>query len=113
MKPAEGDERAAIARILASYDSAEQRRAVSEALGVSVSQVSRWYRGLDQLRPNQVFMLEEALDLDAGTISRELGYEPVNSRIGVEAAIREDPRLDATGRRVLLAAYRELRRPRA
>lgn len=87
---------------------------VAEVSGESVSEaaVSLWLLGRSEPSRQKVFAMEQVLEVRPGTLSRLLGYLPVGARTLATAdeAIRADPNLSRTAKRVLLAAYREARR---
>ena len=74
---ADDEDKRAIADALCHHDGPEHRKAIAGALGVTVSQVSRWYRGLDRMTPRQVFATESALGLDPGELSAVAGFAPL------------------------------------
>lgn len=72
--------------------------------------VTRWVIGENIPDPEVVFCIEELLRLPGGSLSRFLGYLPVEA---VEAgtvlgAVEADVGLTALGRRVILKVYEEL-----
>src|SRR5689334_21960539 len=107
---AHDEDKRAIADALREHDTAEQRRAIAEALEVSTSQVSRWYRGLDRMTPRQVFAAEGALGLEPGALSTVAGFAPVGASPSVSVAITNDGRLGERDRRILQLLYREMTR---
>lgn len=72
--------------------------------------VSQWLLGKTEPAPKTVFAIEQALGVNPGTLSRLLGYLPPSTRSAttVRDAIAADPKLTATGRRVIAAVYEEL-----
>lgn len=89
----------------------EVARLVDRPQPYAQTAVSGWIVGANGVEPDVAFAMERALGLRPGDLSRHLGYLPVAARpepVGVEAAIAADPRLSATLKRALLAAYREL-----
>jgi len=87
------------------------REHLAEPLGITPQAVSKWYTGDSAPREaDRVFLIEELLELPAGTLSRFLGYLPVEAvtTTTVTQAIEADPALDDRDRRVLLATYREM-----
>jgi hypothetical protein len=76
----------------------------------TASAVTMWVNGDTEPTRPKVWAIEEALETRPGALSRLLGYLPIDARpvASVPAAIEIDPRLDAEGRRVLMAVYRTL-----
>ena len=105
---ADDEDKRAIADALCHHDGPEHRKAIAGALGVTVSQVSRWYRGLDRMTPRQVFATESALGLDPGELSAAAGFAPLAPAPSVAIAIGADGRLDERDRRILRLLYREM-----
>jgi transcriptional regulator with XRE-family HTH domain len=89
-------------------DSGLSQAAVGELVGVTGSAVGQWETGKIEPGRDTVFSLERALDLDAGRLSRDLGYLPPDplDRPDVVAAIEADPRLSDQARVMLIALYR-------
>jgi transcriptional regulator with XRE-family HTH domain len=89
---------------------------VSQAkLGVAVGRaqttVSDWVLGNAEPPASVVFDLERILALAPGTLSRHLGYLPLEVyRPTFEDAVRVDPDLTQRERAFLLAGYRALKR---
>lgn len=101
----------AVSAALASADVTASE--VADQLHVSYDTVRRWAREGMAPDPLTVFGLEVLLDLPPGELSRHLGYRPVDSGVSVVDAIEADPRLDDTGRAMLLGAYRGIpKKPR-
>lgn len=78
------------------------------------STVSGWEAGESIPPPDTVFALERVLDLPPGSLSRHLGYTPVECTEKLKPpstlqAIIEDPELDDLARRLLLAMFKELK----
>lgn len=87
----------------------QQWRLGEELGGLGQSTIAGWVNGTARPSPDQVFITEEILELAPGHLSMLLGYLPPSAvTTTVDAAILTDPTLDETGRRVLLAVYREL-----
>jgi hypothetical protein len=80
------------------------------ARAYTASAVTMWVNGDTEPTRPKVWAIEQALDTRPGALSRLLGYLPIDARpvASVPAAIEIDPRLDAEGRRVLMAVYRTL-----
>lgn len=83
---------------------------LADTLGVATSGISQWTTSRATPSPDTVFRIEEALGLKPGTLSKTLGYLPVNARqiLTVPQAVDLDDQLTPLGRRLLLSAYREL-----
>lgn len=74
--------------------------------------VTKWMRGeVEPSRP-KVLALEVTLGLDPGTLSRHLGWVPVDAQglPTVEASILADGELTPTQKNILLAALQDFRR---
>jgi transcriptional regulator with XRE-family HTH domain len=94
------------------------QRALSRLTGVSHSAVSQWESGRALPEPTKVVLLEHALELEPGSLSRLLGYMPIarevdQAALEVMKALEADPRLGDREREFLAAMYRELVRQRA
>jgi transcriptional regulator with XRE-family HTH domain len=85
---------------------------LSRILGVSSAAVSLWLNS-DSLtiKPDNVFAIERALELAPGSLSRLLGYLPVDAAPAVtpEEAIVADATLSDDARELLLGALRAAR----
>lgn len=88
-----------------------EREALAEQLGVSPEAVRTWTTGERVPDPDVVFTIEKQLKLKSGTLSRHLGYLPLDARdsLSVEAAIAADATINEDGRRYLLAVLRAAR----
>ncbi len=87
--------------------------ALGAAAGVSKSAAAQWESGRSLPVPAKVPDLERALDLEAGALSRLLGYLPIASgddkiSLDVIEAIRGDTRLGKHGQELLITMYRQL-----
>lgn len=80
---------------------------------VNPTSVSQWAAGTHEPSREKVWAMESVLGMKPGTLSRLLGYLPVNARsiTSVVEAIDADPKLGERERRSLKAAYRELAQP--
>jgi transcriptional regulator with XRE-family HTH domain len=89
-------------------ESALSQAAVGALVGVTGSAVGQWEAGKIEPSRETVFLLEQVLKLDAGHLSRDLGYLPPDplDRADVVAAIEADPRLTDQARVMLIALYR-------
>jgi len=76
----------------------------------TASAVTMWVNGDTEPTRPKVWAIEEALGTKPGTLSRLLGYLPLEARTvaTVPGAIEQDTRLDENGRRILLSVYRVL-----
>jgi transcriptional regulator with XRE-family HTH domain len=101
------EQRRAFVEALEGELTTANRKTVAARLEVTKSQVSRWSKGRDVPAPDQVFAIEEALELPPGSLSRKLGYLPVGSS-SVLAAVDADPKLSPKARRLLEVTYRSL-----
>jgi transcriptional regulator with XRE-family HTH domain len=80
-------------------------------LGANQSSVSGWINGKYEPAAGTVFTLERCLGVDPGTLSRPLGYLPVDPAqrmVSVEAAIADSPLLDDEAKAALAGTYRVL-----
>ena len=94
------------------------QRALSRLAGVSHSAVSQWESGRALPEPVKVVLLERALELEPGSLSRLLGYMPIAHQVDQAAmdvmrALEADPRLGERERELLATMYRQLVRQRA
>jgi transcriptional regulator with XRE-family HTH domain len=74
------------------------------------STVSNWASGKNEPDPWFVFEAEKFLGARPGSLSRFLGYVPIEAATiagGVEEAINGDPRLPASQRAILIRSYHE------
>lgn len=78
----------------------------------SRSTVMSWLRGRVEPSRPKVVAIEQVLGLKPGTLSRHLGWLPLNAGQvpGVETSILADPDLTATQKNILLAALQDFRR---
>lgn len=85
---------------------------LGRSLGIGQSTISAWVA--DRAVPSQfvVFKVEAALELSPGTLSRHLGYLPVDAAVPstVLECIAVDPALTDGQRAALRAVYEELTR---
>ena len=86
---------------------------LARALGTTQSSVSGWINGKYEPAAATVFTIERSLGLDPGSLSRPLGYlpvEPAARAISVEAAIAQCATLDDEAKAAISALYRVLTR---
>jgi transcriptional regulator with XRE-family HTH domain len=84
---------------------------LARSLGTTQSSVSGWINGKYEPAAETVFTIERSLGLDPGSLSRPLGYlpvEPAARPVSVETAIAQSPQLDADAKDALAALYRVL-----
>jgi transcriptional regulator with XRE-family HTH domain len=84
---------------------------LAQSLGTTQSSVSGWINGKYEPGAATVFHIERTLDLDPGSLSRPLGYlpvEPLARAISVEGAIAQSTLLDDDAKAALSALYRVL-----
>ena len=69
-----------------------------------------WINAPEKQAPARIFLIEDALELPRGTLSRPLGYVPADLIPGtsVEEAILADPRLPPDVRHALITTYQRL-----
>lgn len=93
----------------AAWLGAEIARAVGKRSPITQSAVSQWVRGETEPERDYVFAAERILDLRPGTLSRLLGYLPVDAKSAktVPDAIDSDPALTDRAKAMLRAVYRE------
>lgn len=86
---------------------------LARSLGTTQSSVSGWVNGKYEPAAATVFTIERSLALEPGSLSRPLGYLPVEpaARVAsVEAAITQSTLLDDDAKAALAALYRVLTR---
>lgn len=84
---------------------------LARALGTTQSSVSGWINGKYEPAAGTVFSIERSLGLDPGSLSRALGYlpvEPTARPVTVEAAIAQSTALDEEAKVALATVYRAL-----
>ncbi|MDX6275849.1 MAG: hypothetical protein QOJ92_3059 [Frankiales bacterium] len=80
-------------------------------LGTTQSSVSGWINGRYEPAAPTVFTVERCLGMDPGSLSRPLGYlpvEPVSRSVSVESAIAQSAQLDDEEKAALSTMYRVL-----
>jgi transcriptional regulator with XRE-family HTH domain len=80
-------------------------------LGITQSSVSGWINGKYEPAAATVFTIEHCLGMEPGSLSRPLGYlpvEPVSRAVSVEGAIAQSALLDDEEKAALAAMYRVL-----
>lgn len=79
---------------------------------VSENAITLWIAGKSEPTRTKVWAIEKVLGLRAGTLSRCLGYLPVDAKgvVSVLDAIDADTNLTDMGRRILKNNYREFTR---
>lgn len=88
------------------------QRVLGERLGgITQSAISAWIAGQSEPSREMVFQIEQVLELPPGNLSRHLGYLPPSAAdstpVTFEDAVMNDPLLDETQKRGVLALYRE------
>ena len=86
---------------------------LARSLGTTQSSVSGWINGKYEPAAATVFTIERSLALEPGSLSRPLGYLPVEPSAratSVEAAITQSTNLDDDAKAALSALYRVLAR---
>ena len=86
-------------------------QALADELGLPHSTVSTWVSKDRPPDPSMVFAIEQALDLAAGSLSRLLGYLPVDAvpAVTVADAAEQDPWLTRDQRDDLVAVWETMR----
>jgi transcriptional regulator with XRE-family HTH domain len=79
-------------------------------IGVTGSAIGNWERGEDEPTRDKVYALEQALNLEAGDLSRLLGYEPADTAPPSWEQVRDLMQSLAEEMKELRAEVRELRR---
>ena len=91
-------------------------RGLARAVGASPGAASHWLQGRSVPSFEMVELIEQAMGLEEGTLSRPVGYVPTSvqerAMANVLAGLEDDPRLDDRGRRLLASMRRELVRQR-
>jgi transcriptional regulator with XRE-family HTH domain len=80
-------------------------------LGTTQSSVSGWINGKYEPAAATVFTVERCLGMEPGSLSRPLGYlpvEPLVRAVSVEGAIAQSPHLDDEEKAALADMYRVL-----
>jgi transcriptional regulator with XRE-family HTH domain len=101
----------------ARQDCGLSQRGLARAVGRTPSAVWQWEEGRGAPDPPTVAKLEQLLGLERDSLARSLGYAAPDCGSGptvtVADAVNADPRLDESGRRLLMDVYRWIVRDRA
>jgi transcriptional regulator with XRE-family HTH domain len=84
---------------------------LAQMLGTTQSSVSGWINGKYEPAAATVFTIERSLSMEPGTLSRPLGYlpvEPVSQSVSIEGAIAQSTVLDEDQKAALSTMYRVL-----
>ncbi|MDQ4090669.1 MAG: helix-turn-helix transcriptional regulator [Actinomycetota bacterium] len=84
---------------------------LARLLGTTQSSISGWINGKYEPAAATVFTVERSLGMDPGTLSRPLGYlpvEPASRSVSVERAIAQSTLLDGEQKAALCGMYRVL-----
>ncbi len=84
---------------------------LAQSLGTTQSSVSGWINAKYEPGAATVFAIERTLGLDPGSLSRPLGYlpvEPASHPVSVESAIAQSASLDDEAKAALTSTYRLL-----
>lgn len=94
-----------------SWLGAEAARIEGLASPIAQPQISKYLAGEATPEPRRVFAIEQALDLAAGSLSRLLGYLPVDAvpAVTVADAAEQDPWLTRDQRDDLVAVWETMR----
>lgn len=91
---------------------AVSQQALADRVEVTRASVNDWCQGRAVPRPATVFAIERALDVKPGTLSRLLGYLPLEAEdcppVTVPQVISQAPELGDQARHLLLVIYEEL-----
>lgn len=109
----DGDRRVGFGRVLADAMKARgmKQEDLAGMLGTTQSSVSGWINGKYEPAAATVFTVERCLGIEPGSLSRPLGYlpvEPVARTLTVEGAIAQSGNLDDEEKAALAAMYRLL-----
>lgn len=109
----DGDRRRRFGRLLADAMKVRgmKQEDLAGMLGTTQSSVSGWINGKYEPAAETVFTVEQCLGVEPGTLSRPLGYlpvEPVARTISIEGAIAQSPLLDDDEKAALVSMYRVL-----
>ena len=90
------------------------QRELAEGMGwTSHTRLQPWQRLRAEPKPQEVFALERFLRVPSGTLSRHLGYLPLDARPMTTGTVGDvidaDPMLPDWGKRLLKANYTEIR----
>lgn len=100
----------------ARADAGLSQRALAQLLNVSGATVALWETGETAPRVEMTAKLEKALEVEAGTFARLLGYLPMgvqtDAMISVLEAIKADKKLEESDRALLATMYREILKQR-
>ena len=75
--------------------------------------IGQWCKGLSEPRRSEVFAIEQVCGVEPGTLSRHLGYVPVDvdPSVTIEQLIAADPDLTEEDRHLVLGVLRSIRKP--
>jgi transcriptional regulator with XRE-family HTH domain len=109
----DGEGRLAFGRLLAEglKGRGMKQDDLARMLGTTQSSVSGWINGKYEPAAATVFCIERCLQVDPGSLSRPLGYlpvEPASRTVSVEGAIAQSTLLDEEQKAALSAMYRVL-----
>lgn len=89
-----------------AYEAAGLRQhEIAKALGVDQATVSKWSRGVQRIDLEYFPVLDELCGMPKGYVLRMAGFVEDTSGNSVKDAVAADPRLDATGRMVVMETY--------
>lgn len=85
---------------------------LADQLGVSGSLVGLWLRGAGEPSRKHVFAMERLFDLKPGTLSRIMGYLPLNAKPArtIPEAIDAEARLTEREKEIVRSVYAGVRR---
>lgn len=91
------------------------QREFADSMGwTSHTRLQPWLRLRAEPKPSEIFAIEKVLRVPSGTLSRHLGYLPLDARptasSSVDDIIDGDPMLPDWGKRLLKANYWEIRK---
>ena len=109
----DAERRLTFGRLLAEALKAREMKQedLARLLGTTQSSISGWINGKYEPAAATVFTIERSLGMDPGTLSRPLGYlpvEPASRSVSVEGAIAQSALLDDEQKAALCGMYRVL-----
>jgi len=87
------------------------RRGILAGMEKTQSSFAHWIRGESEPSRPEVLTLEEICDVEPGTLSRHLGWIPLEAStdVTIEEAVLADPSINAANKAILLGLITQLR----